>query len=103
MSKDTYVQGEDVIATALRLVNLGPQAVTVSIKSRLMRPIKPPQIIANKPSLQLGPGADKNHGPKTLFKVGANTPRGAYALDCRLSDPVTKELLASDVTHFTVQ
>ena len=103
VSKDTYVDGDVVTATVLRLVNLSNQAVTVSLKSRVIPPSGPPIRVANNPALPLPPGSDRNVGPRGLFTVDANSPRGAYSLNCQFFDPVTQELLAQDSVPFVVQ
>lgn len=106
VSKDVYVDGDVVTANTLRLVNLSDVAVPVWLKAQIVPPSGPPTPIVDRGedgSFKLQPHTDKNRGPRDLFTVGTDTPRGTYSLECKLLDPATKTELAQDTKTFTVQ
>jgi hypothetical protein len=51
----------------------------------------------------LPPNSDQELGPVTLATVTADLPRGRYAFDCRLIDPVTGDYRALDANPFDLQ
>ena len=54
-------------------------------------------------SFKILAGQESDAGPLDLFTVDSKTERGAWALSCKLNDPVSGKLLASDDSPFVVQ
>jgi hypothetical protein len=48
-------------------------------------------------------GMVRDFGPLPLFAITPQFPRGAYALSCRVLDPVTGKIHVEDFNSFVVQ
>jgi glucose/arabinose dehydrogenase len=106
IAKAVYTEGETVAASVRRLVNLGDTDVAVRLRMAMERPTGSPILLVDKGadgSFEILAGEDKDAGSKDLFTVGPKTQRGQWFLSCKLNDPVTGKLLASDDSPFLVQ
>jgi hypothetical protein len=106
LSQPVYDNGNVVTASTLRLANVGTATALVEIKMWFEAPGSPPIPFVNlgaDGSVQLPPGFDQNFGPLQLFAVTPSLPRGAYALNCRLLDPVTGASSFLDENSFTIR
>jgi hypothetical protein len=102
LSQPAYVDGEVVTASTLRVANSGATAASVEIKTWLEVPGIPPISFLSS-TAEFPAGFDQSLGPLSLFAVTPALPRGAYAFNCRLLDPVTGEPLLFDENPFTIQ
>ncbi len=98
--------GDTVTATVFRLTNPGAEPVAIELKSWLEGPGFEPIPWLNQGadgSLVLPANLDLDIGPVTLFTVPSAAPRGNYKWNCRLLDPVTGEIRATDINRFEIQ
>jgi len=106
LNQPVYLDGDEVIATSMRLTNPTSQAISVQGWLWFDRPDAAPYRmpgILPEGTFELPPESDQELGPVTLATVTANLPRGSYAFDCRLIDPVTTDYVATDVNPFELQ
>jgi hypothetical protein len=106
MSQASYVNGDTVTATTLRIANPSTVPVSIEMKIWLGWPFGPPISVVNAGadgSVILPVGLDLNLGPVLLFPVTFGTPRGAYEFSCRMRDPVTGQFRAEDLNPFVIQ
>jgi hypothetical protein len=106
LSQTLYVDGDTVTAATFRLANPGAEAVAVELKSWLEGPGFDPISLINAGAdglLDLQPGFDADIGPLPLATVTPGFPRGRYEWNCRLIDPVTGEIRATDVNFFDIE
>jgi hypothetical protein len=106
MSQASYVNGNTVTVSTLRLATPGTDAVKMEWKIWLGIPTIAPLVIVNAGadgSLFIPAGFDQNFGPITLFPVTSSLPRGTYEFSCRIRDPVTGALLAESLNPFAIQ
>lgn len=106
LSQPVYDNGNVVTATTLRLANSGTATVPVELKIWIEGPGLAPISYANvgaDGSMQLPPGFNQNFGPVQLFTVTPEHPRGAYAFNCRLLDPITGASSFLDENPFTIR
>ena len=106
MSQPSYGTGDTVTALSLRLANTGSTPVPIEIKSWFEVPGLPPITFANlgaDGSVALPAGFNLDIGPLALATVTPAFPRGEYAFNCRILDPVTKQSLTEDLTPFAIR
>ena len=105
LNKTTYVTGEAVTASTLRVANTGASPMNVELKLWVGLQGLGPVSVANlgaDGSVEFPAGFDQNLGPVTLFTVSSGMPQGSYEFSCRMRDPVTGALLAEDLNPFTI-
>ena len=106
LNQAIYLTGDSVVATSLRIAN--PTAETIAVEGKLWfdrpgaRPFARTGILPPG-SVDLAPGSDRELGPVTLATVAAGLPRGTYAFNCRLIDPVTGDHLVLDANPFELR
>jgi hypothetical protein len=106
VNQNAYSNGESVQLSTLRFANLGNTVAATEIKVWLGLPGGTNVTFVNAGadgSIALSPGLDINLGPVTLFQVNAAFPRGGYEISCRLLEPVTGKVIASNLRSFVVQ
>jgi len=107
--RPTYGDGDTVVLSSLRFVNLGsaPAQARVRLQLRL-----PPAVGFAIDVVDLGAGGgfevpgsfDNQLGPVTAFAVTATAPiRGSYEWRCALEHPGTGEVFAEDRAAFVVE
>jgi len=102
----TYGTGDTLTLSEARVVNLGGQAVTARFQLEVQPAAGAPFVLVDKGadgSLQLLAGLETDFGPIDLITVPAGAPRGDYEMVCRLSDPVTAEVLAEQRVPFVLE
>jgi DNA-binding beta-propeller fold protein YncE len=105
LSKPMYGDSEQVLATSLRMSNPLATPVAVEFKFWLDIPGFSPATFSQggaDSSLNLPAYYNQEFGPIPLFEVNASLPRGTYAFNCRLMDPVNGDVLGEDLNPFTV-
>jgi len=109
LNQMTYVNGDTVIATALRFANHRSRPVAMEIKLSLEVPGLAPMSLVNAGSngtVMLPASFDKDFCPApgcALFQVTPSFPRGSYDLSCRILEPTTGRLLSEDLNPFVIQ
>jgi hypothetical protein len=105
LNKATYVNGDTVVATSVRLRNPGP-AMKVELAVWIGLPAGDPipyVNIGSDGSFVAPAGFDQDYGPITLAAVTSALPRGNYEFSARIVNPVTKKLLSEDINEFVIQ
>ncbi|MBI3329698.1 MAG: hypothetical protein HYZ81_23700 [Nitrospinae bacterium] len=106
MSQPSYGTGDTVTAQSLRVANTGSTSVPIEIKIWVEVPGLPPITFANlgaDGSVPLPAGFNMDFGPLKLATVPPELPRGMYAFNCRILDPVTKQSLTEDLNPFAIR
>jgi hypothetical protein len=106
VNQNSYSNGDSVQLSTLRLANLGSNAAATEIKVWLGLPDGTNLTFVNtgaNGSVVLPPGFDVHLGPATLFQVTAALARGGYEISCRLLEPVTGKVIASNFRSFVIQ
>ena len=102
----TFGNGQLVTASVIRFANTSETPTAVEVKVWLDSPTFAPVSVINAGatgSAVLPAGADINIGPKPLFTVNANFPRGTYGFSCRLLNPVTGKQQSESLKSFVIQ
>ena len=106
LNQPSYQNGETITAQVFRLANPGSEPVSVEIKFWLEIPRIDPISLANQGadgSVVLPPGFDQDLGPMLLATIEPGHPRGVWAWNCRLLNPVTGETSSTDINTFDIQ
>ena len=101
-----YGTGDTVTLAEMRIVNLGGQAVSVRFQLEIQPAAGPPLVLMDRGadgSLQLPSGLENDFAPIPLLTVPAGAPRGDYEMVCRLSNPMTADVLAEQRVPFTLE
>ena len=101
-----FLDGNTVRLERLRLVNPTTQSVAIEGKIWLEAPNQPPFSLArfgSDGSVNLPAGFDASAPPAPLFTIVPQFPRGTYAVGCRLLNPVSGEVIITDIRPFIVQ
>jgi hypothetical protein len=105
MNQASYVNGNTVIAQLFGFSNGTQSSAAVEIKTWLEIPGFAPLVYIRAGadgSIVFPSGFNINAGPRQLFTITSQFPRGTYAFSCRLVNPVTGAFLAEDLTSFVV-
>ncbi len=106
MNREVYFDGDRVIAQVNRIANTSDGFVPVEVAAWLESPKSSPESlfkVGADGSLRLPPGFDRDFGPTPVFRVTPDLPRGTYAFNCRIVDPVTLRVLAQDLNLFEIE
>jgi hypothetical protein len=107
MSKSTYVDGDTITATEVRIKN--PANAPVPMWLRVW--LKVPTVgeialidIGSDRSFSLPGNIDQNLGPLSLIPVSSSfPPKGSWEFSSRMTNPSTGALLSEDLNPFVVQ
>ncbi|MBI3328241.1 MAG: hypothetical protein HYZ81_16250, partial [Nitrospinae bacterium] len=105
LSQSSYANGDTLTAATLRIVNPSSTPLPIELKLWFEVPgLAPISFISlgGMGDVQLPVGFDQNFGPLPLATVTPAFPRGAYAFNCRIFDPVTGQLLSEDLNAFVI-
>jgi hypothetical protein len=105
LNKTSFVNGDTLAVPVFRLVNLTASTLAIEFKVWLEAPGAAPIVFARageNGATALPAAFNQNLGPITLFTVGAAFPRGQYAFNCRILDPVTGLLQSEDLNPFEI-
>jgi len=106
LSREVYIDGDRVVTQVRRIANTGDGFVPVEVALWVESPDARPESffkIGADGLLRLPPGFDFDLGPAPVFRVTPDLPRGTYAFNCRMVDPVTLRVLAQDVNLFEIE
>lgn len=106
MSQSSYLDGETVTASILRVAN--PDSEPVPIEFKVWIGIPDGQVfsminVGADGSIILPSGFDQDLGPLPLFQVDTGLPRGTYEFSCRMLHPVTGKTFTVDQNYFEIQ
>jgi len=100
-----YSPGDALIASTLDVQNLGDNSEAVRVQLGVIRPSAPPIIVYDEGgdgSIVVGGGAVLDLAPLTVGTIPGAVPAGSYALGCRLSDPVTGDIINQTSAPFEI-
>lgn len=106
LNKTTFVNGDQVVASVFRFGNSQAAGLAVELKLWFELPGLAPVSLARSGadgSVVFPAGFNQNFGPVPLFTIAPSMPRGTYAFDCRMVNPVTGATLTEDLNLFQVQ
>lgn len=106
LSAPGYGEGDTLTVSRVRLGNPDVTSVPIRIEVVLGRAGSESISLADvghDGSLSLPPRSDQSFGPYPFGVVSAETPRGVYRVDCRLSDPTTGHGLGEDLNPFEIR
>ena len=103
VNQPSYVDGDTLVFTSIRLANPGISITSVDVTLDIVTPVAGGVVYPLLDSVMLLPASfDHDSGPLTAAVISPDLPRGDYAFRCRLADPATGASLASDSTAFAI-
>jgi len=105
LGQSSFQNGEQI---SIQVFRLGNQKLTpLAIEFKLWLEVPGPVAVGlgqsgADGSFVLPAGFNQNFGPFNLFAVAPTMPRGSYAFNCRMLNPVTGALMAEDINSFEI-
>ena len=106
LSQGSFQNGEQVTVQVFRFANQKATPLAVEFKLWFEVPGVGPVGLAQSGadgSVIFAAGFNQNFGPFNLFAVAPSMPRGTYAFNCRMVNPVTGGLMVEDLNSFQIQ